>query len=403
MKWPRRSRERQNGKQPAATLSDFAAFQLRRASRLRSAVRAVPEAGQQWLLGGLLLWMLPITLIVLVWRNARLSWVVGWFALECLLFWFRRRNAHRMQAAAARARELAKSGQYESAALEMFEVLRRMRWLSPLRAPLAPVLKFISEQFRQAEKFPEAERWLRGSLALHVSPSRETAVELNNLAALCERQDREEEVEPLLREAYAIWGDSASACFDYGMTLTNLGHCCQRQGRLEEARQWFMRALDVYERSEEPEDAVIAVQLNILGELCLTLGRYADAELYLQRGLALGQKRFGGQHLVTAALLENSASLHRTRRELESAEELLRQSMQIRRKSLGVSHPAIAANLNDLAQLRAAQGQMESAEALYASALVVLQQTLGLDHPHAAVVMENYAALIDHRGQDLHH
>ena len=97
--------------------------------------------------------------------------------------------------------------------------------------------------------------WRRRS----VSTPATIAPELNNLAALYQRQERYAEAEPLFKRALAIREKSlAPGHPDVGQALNNLATLYEKQDRHADSEPLFKRALAIYEKAAGPEHPAVA-------------------------------------------------------------------------------------------------------------------------------------------------
>lgn len=106
--------------------------------------------------------------------------------------------------------------------------------------------------------------------------------------------------------------------------LTGLGWNHYRMGRYEQAEPVLVRALEIYEGSDDAR-LEAAIPLLNLGELYRTLGRYADAEGMFKRSLdAIQKSHLSGKASgrKVAVHLESYAGLLRQTGRIDEAEEL---------------------------------------------------------------------------------
>jgi CHAT domain-containing protein/Tfp pilus assembly protein PilF len=192
--------------------------------------------------------------------------------------------------------------------------------------------------------------------------SREIAPELNNLAALYQRQGRYAEAEPLFKRALALREKSLpSGHPDVGQSLNNLATLYEKQDRHADSEPLFKRALSIYEKAAGPEHPAVATLLNNLGQVYKSEGRYADAEPPIKRSLAIREKVLGRDHADVARSLNNLADLYERQGRYADAEPLYLRALAIRDKALGSDHPDTWTSRNNLASLYQAEGRTADA------------------------------------------
>ena len=188
------------------------------------------------------------------------------------------------------------------------------------------------------------------------------APELNNLAALYQRQLRYVEAEPLFKRALAIREKSLPASHpDIGQSLNNLATLYERQDRHAESEPLFKKALAIYEKVAGAESPPVATLLNNLGQVYKVWGRAADAEPLIKRSLAIREKVLGRDHPDVARSLNNLGDLYQRQSRFGEAEPLLKRALAIREQAVGSDHPDTAASVNNLASLYQAEGRTADA------------------------------------------
>jgi CHAT domain-containing protein len=187
------------------------------------------------------------------------------------------------------------------------------------------------------------------------------AIELNNLAALYQRQLRYTEAEPLFKRALALSERSLPPTHpDLGRALNNLATNYEKQDRHAESEALTKRALAIYQKIPGAEPAV-ATLLNNLGQITKVEGRYADAEPLIRQSLAIREKVLGRDHVDVARSLNNLADLYQRQDRFAEAEPIYQRALLIREHTVGPDHPDTVASLNNLASLYQAEGRTNDA------------------------------------------
>jgi tetratricopeptide (TPR) repeat protein len=89
------------------------------------------------------------------------------------------------------------------------------------------------------------------------------------------------------------------------VSLNGLADLLQRQGDLAAARPLYERTLAIREKVAGPEHPATATALNNLGRLFHDQGDLAAAQPLLKRALAIREKVLGSEHPETAGSLNN--------------------------------------------------------------------------------------------------
>jgi tetratricopeptide (TPR) repeat protein len=178
----------------------------------------------------------------------------------------------------------------------------------------------------------------------------DTALSLNNLAALLKSEARFDEAERLCREALIVFsnlekiGLKDNAHWQLGMTncLINFAGLLEMQGNHKEAKPLYMRALKIQEEPAEPlgprAGLATATTLDNLAGLLVGQKQYGEAEAFYRRALKLRGEELGDSHPDTARSLHNLAVLLSIRGEFGEAESLHRLALKIREETLGHEH-----------------------------------------------------------------
>ena len=294
---------------------------------------------------------------------------------------------------------LNQSGRYsEAIPLAVRALAIREAQLGPDHPDTAVSLNNLAALYRLLSRYEEAEVLYQRALAIHetyLGPDHlATATSLNNLALLYDSTGRYGEAEVLYQRALAI--HEAQLGPDHLATATslnNLAELYRSLGRYIETEPLYQRALDIREAQLGPNHLATAQSLNNLAELYRSVGQYVEAEPLYQRALAITEAQLGPNHLATATSLNNLAVLYTLVGRYVEAEPLYQRALAITEAQLGPDHPDTAQSLNNLAALYASVGQYVEAEPLYQRALAIYELQLGFDHPDTATSLSNLAAL----------
>ena len=215
-----------------------------------------------------------------------------------------------------------------------------------------------SGQFRTAERtLRDALETCRSALGpFHIG----TAICLNNLAALLDSVDSEQDPEPLYIDALAI-------------LEANFG-------------------------SRRPESPHVARCLNNLATLVHARGDSAAGDLY-QRALHIFTTVLGPSHCDTAQVLSNLALLRLEQGNLAASRAMVDGAFKARIDALGEMHPQTAVSQVHLGHLLFASGDNAAAARCFRAGLVGLEVWLGTGSIRLAPLLGKFAETLDSLGE----
>ena len=223
----------------------------------------------------------------------------------------------------------------------------------------------------------------------------ESALSLNNLAALNDSKGEYEEAERLYRDAEGIQRQLFDGSHPHlATTLNNLALVVKKRGRLEEAEAIYQKALEMREEVYGDEHPLLADTLVNIADVLSSTGRREPAEELLRDALEMRREHLGNKHADTATSLDKLAQILVDKGDYENAEPMYREALQITSELLGSRHWRVGTKLNNLADLAFDRGRYDEAEQLYRQALSIQREALGEDHPDVATVLYNLASLL---------
>jgi len=242
----------------------------------------------------------------------------------------------------------------------------------------------IGGTYRRLGKLPEAENHLRRAYELQQiaakpgEKSRATAA--NNLAIVLRQQRRNQEAEPLYREALAICRDlGPDSEPDIATLLTNLVTMLSEQGRYEEAEPLAKESLDLHRKLFGEEDPRTAMVLNRCGMLLVRQERFDEGTSMMEKSLQIMQKVHGDKHPSTlVCLIDLGASLVAADRAGDGLARL-ESALPVAQEIMGKDHPfswSIRTKIGDAQRLL---GRLQEAEATLSALLADIEGRPGLD------------------------
>ena len=186
----------------------------------------------------------------------------------------------------------------------------------------------------------------------------EAAHQLNNLAALYQRQQRYADAEPLFKRSLAIREKTLGPEHpDVGAVAEQSGDALREAGPPRRLRAVVQASAgDLRERRQVRSIPRSRRVLNNLGQVAKVQGRYAEAEPLIKRSLAIREKVLGRDHPDVARSLNNLAELYERQGRYADAEPLFERALAVRERAVGPDHPDTARSMNNLAAFYAASG-----------------------------------------------
>ena len=142
------------------------------------------------------------------------------------------------------------------------------------------------------------------------------------------------------------------------------------QKQYTDAESYYLRAIQVYEKSLGSEHQNLATPLINLAHVYLAKGEPQEAEKLYRRVLSIRERELGAENNLTAQTLNDLADTLRQQRRFSEAKPLFERSLAIREKNLGPEHIDTGVSLNSLGVFYAEQGQLENAELFFAQIIL---------------------------------
>lgn len=278
----------------------------------------------------------------------------------------------------------------------------KARQLAP--ADLA-VLSELAIAFSRAGKPEEAQSLTERLLASRRSAapdSRDTLVQLNNLAFLLLEAGDTERAEHYIVEAQSLSEELFPDARDHlaAVTISNLGWLYSKKNQHQDALRHVERALDIERGLPNTDPLFLADLYNTLGIFSRLSSDLSKADNYYKRALAIYEKEVGRENLVLGHMLNNLAVVGRIDGRLEDAQRYLERSLEITRSRLGEEHPDLGIQLTNFGRLLEEKGDYEGAALHYREALTIFERRLGVDHPQTARALNHLGALL-HKQREL--
>lgn len=167
----------------------------------------------------------------------------------------------------------------------------------------------------------------------------------------------------------------------------------QQMGQYKEAQRRFELALEIRERTSEPDSLPIANALNNLANVLMDQGKPEEAAKLYARARAIGERLFGEDHVTVVAFVNNLANAKSRQGLLNEAWPLYERALSVYIDTYGEEHPDVAGFRLNMAGTAWRRGRLDEAATLYATALATQRMLLEPNHPKLAQSLAAYGAL----------
>lgn len=204
------------------------------------------------------------------------------------------------------------------------------------------------------------------------SPAREAQL-LDRIGVVLWAKQALPEAQQHFERALALFAKVPDGEDAIAATLTNLGNVLADQGKYDEARKQYEAELEIGRRINGPDHPVTARSLANLGTVLKSLDRLDEAQQAFERALVIWEQSYGANHPMLAMVTNNLGDLLLHRGDAASALPYCRRAVEIGRATMPEQHPVRAYHLICLAGALREQGHVRDAIAAYDEALAIRQ------------------------------
>ncbi len=165
------------------------------------------------------------------------------------------------------------------------------------------------------------------------------------------------------------------------------------EGKYDEAIPLAKQVLAIREKSNKPDDLLVANALNNLGALYMAKGKYSDAEPLYKKSLKIKEAVNGTDHLSLAPILDNLALISYVNGSHGATEKLYQRALSVREKHLGPSHSNVMKSLSRLADFYQIRGAFHKAEPLLQRVMAEGEKVRGATSSGLGESLYQYACL----------
>jgi tetratricopeptide (TPR) repeat protein len=274
-------------------------------------------------------------------------------------------------------------------------------WVQPRTPDGADPSIALSSMLESAQKLQQdgrsddacslADRAVRLSQATFGGDHPATAHAMNELAVMSIAARRYQGVEEMLHKVLTVharvYGPVSP---DVAVVIHNLAVLSEQTTDFPEAEQRYVRAIETYALSAEPDPGIAQSLINLAG-IAELRGDYLTAERLHRRALDFRETLLGYSHMSTAESMAKLATVLLKQGNISIAERLHRRALAIREHVLGLTHVATASSMNGLALLLLQRGEIDAADPLALGALAIREHVYGERNPATASSLETLA------------
>jgi len=251
----------------------------------------------------------------------------------------------------------------ERADIDVTQALKELQWYKPGDEEEAD--EPVVEEEESSEETAAEEEW-------------DTQVRKAKQYLLTNKTDNALEIWlALLQKAEVSHPDRVIECID------EIAGICSRTRNFGLAEQYYLRALKLKEKANDPNKVLLAQALSNLGKICYFQRKFQECEDYARRFIEVIADNFGPTHPDVACGWQNLASIYYAQKKYQLAKGAYLAGIKICDQGLGDRHPTTVQLTRNYASLLQKMDQLEQAGTIDASATGVITgswRTLPKDH-----------------------
>jgi len=147
--------------------------------------------------------------------------------------------------------------------------------------------------------------------------------------------------------------------------------------KMREAEALYLRQIEAYEKSENPERATHLDAQVTLAKLYESQGRYDKAEPYFLTYYKSWETKFGKNYSLTVNAKARLAQFYKTAGNNGKAETLYLEVLASKEARFGLNHHTTAVIMNNLARIYQGQDEYAKAETFYVRAITAYEKNQG--------------------------
>lgn len=177
----------------------------------------------------------------------------------------------------------------------------------------------------------------------------------------------------------------------FATTLLNVATAYRAAGRISEAYQYYMRALQIYEKKLSPDDYRFAGLFNNMSIMLEQMGENHKAAAFLERAIEIVSK-IDDSRMELATSKTNLALIYFKMSEAQKAEEMLSEALSIFQENGENTDPHYAAALAGMGEAWYRQGRLSKALESYEESVKEVEKHFGKNESYG-LLCGNCAAI----------
>jgi serine/threonine protein kinase/Tfp pilus assembly protein PilF len=179
----------------------------------------------------------------------------------------------------------------------------------------------------------------------------------------------------------------------------NLANILYDEGKFPESEKLYRHAYEALRRQFGVEDLRTIQGMDNLANAIFQEGHYAESEKLYGEALDIARRVLGPEHRQTVAQMGNLANNLTSEGRYADAEVLARQVLDIRRRTLGPDHPETLRAASSLGEALLQAGNSSEAEALFRQNLELQRKVLGPEHQETLGTINDLAVTLEKQGR----
>lgn len=219
-----------------------------------------------------------------------------------------------------------------------------------------------------------------------------TAATYNNIARVYQDQGDYPNAREYYKKALTVF-ELNGEHLSIATALNNIGLVYKDMGDTLNALEHIERAMKIREAELGRDATPTATTYNNIGLIYQDMGKLNDALSFFEKAMKIREEKSGKNHLATAIIYNNIGRVYRKLGQLSQAHNYYKQALSIFCEKLGDTHPSTATTYNNIAGVYKDEGHTTQALEYYEKARFIREEKLGEEHPRTAETYHNMAII----------
>jgi tetratricopeptide (TPR) repeat protein len=178
-----------------------------------------------------------------------------------------------------------------------------------------------------------------------------------------------------------------------------LGAIKQNQGEYKDAIIFYVKALDIREKTLPANHPELGASHEFVGLVYYHMGEYSKALSFFEKALGIRKIALPANHPDLGDSYHNLGSVYDSMGEYSNALSLHETALDIRQKSLPPNHLDLATSYSNISNVYDHMGEYSKALSFHEKALDIREKTLPANHPELGASHEYVGLVYDHMGE----